>query len=136
MYLRVSGNDQQKTDSGRFGYHSIHTFYLNNSSGFRSWRLSEGWRPMKTWRIRISQISEFWIRLRKTWGKIFGVDNIALSGSIFFWSIAMPPINGMDWMNLGFGPIEDCGRDLNHKTQISFTVNRFCGFLWFSNNMK
>ena len=34
----------------------------------------------------------------------------------------------------GFGPIEDCGRDLNHKTQISFTVNRFCGFQLIWNN--
>ena len=56
------------------------------------WRLIEGWRPLKTWRIQISLfqinfgwMNEEWIKiLGKTWGKIFGVDNIALSGSIFF----------------------------------------------------
>lgn len=72
------------------------------------WRLTEGWRPLKTWRIQISLfqinfgwMNEEWIKiLGKTWGKIFGVDNIALSGSIFFGVKKI--VNGMDsrWMDL------------------------------------
>ena len=99
-----------------------------------NWRLKAAEDLKNSNKSNFGWMKKEWIKiLRKTWGKIFGVDNIALSGSIFFGVKKI--VNGIDWMD-GFGPIEDCGRDLNHKTQISFTVNRFCGFLWFSNNMK
>ena len=72
------------------------------------------WRPLKiNWRLKAAEdlknsnksnfgwMNEEWIKiLRKTWGKIFGVDNIALSGSIFFGVKKI--VNGMDsrWMDL------------------------------------
>ena len=84
------------------------SFFIPSIWTILQWRLTEGWRPLKTWRIQISLfqinfgwMNEEWIKiLGKTWGKIFGVDNIALSGSIFFGVKKI--VNGMDsrWMDL------------------------------------